>query len=375
MKTILQLCPRLHTGGIERGTTDVAIALKQAGYKPIVVSGGGQLVQELSTHGIEHITLPIFQKTPRSAWRCVRAVSNLIQVRSVDLIHARSRLPIWISYWANQSHQRPFITSCHSPHSGGPWGLKHVYNNAVTKGNRVIATSQFIANYLQRIHHLDPHKIEVIYRGVDLEKLNPNCISAADKQQFLNKHQLPTHQPLITLPGRITRWKGQDTFVEALAQLQSTDWHAVIVGRVDSASYFEALKQRITQLHLESRISLLPECHELDRLYACSTIALSTSRKPEAFGRVAVESQAMGCMTIATALGAANETVIDQQTGWLIEPDAPDHLAQQIDQVLALDENTRQCIAASARAHVQTHFDRQIMLKKTLAVYDHCMNS
>lgn len=368
-KIILQICPRLSTGGIERGTIDVAIALQQAGFHPIVVSGGGKLEHELAAANVQHIQLPVHEKLPWKIYKNARLLADLINKLKPDLVHARSRAPIWTSYLACKQTQTPLITSCHSPHSGGFFGLKHVYNRAVSFGNTVIATSEFIKDYLINDLKTPRHKIQVIYRGINLDQFNPASLSEQAITQAKKQLGIPSNKRLICLAGRITRWKGQDLLVDALHQLQDPSLHAIIVGRVDSQPYYNELKDLIAQYGLNNQVTLISESQELPILYAMSEIALSTSRKPEAFGRVAVEAQAMGCLTIASNLGAAKETVLDGVTGFLIKPDCSNALATKIASIQRLSDAEKLAIAQTARRHTENNFSKKAMMKKTLAIY------
>lgn len=368
-KIILQICPRLSTGGIERGTIDVAIALQQAGFHPIVVSGGGKLEHELATAQVQHIQLPVHEKLPWKIHKNARLLASLIHKFKPDLVHARSRAPIWTSYLACKQTKTPLITSCHSPHSGGFFGLKHVYNRAVSFGDTVIATSEFIKNYLINDLKTPNHKIQVIYRGINLDQFNPANISAHEISQIQKQFGIPSNKRLICLAGRITRWKGQDLLVDALHQLQDPSLHAIIVGRVDSQAYYNELKARIAQCRLNDQVTFISESQALPILYAMSEIALSTSRKPEAFGRVAVEAQAMGCLTIASNLGAAKETVLDEATGFLIRSDCSVALANKIISIQQLPQTKKSAITQSARDHVKNIFSKEKMINKTLIAY------
>ena len=369
-KTILQICPRLNSGGIERGTVDVAIALQRAGFNSLVVSGGGYLVDELQRAGVTHISLPVFQKSPLAIRRNSQALHTLILDHQVDLVHARSRAPIWTAYLAMKSLSVPLVTSCHSPHGAGFLGLKKYYNRAITRGQRVIAISNFIADYLQRDYHLASEKCRVIYRGIDLQHYDPHHFNQQQHLQIKNHYHIPTDKKIILLPGRITRWKGQDVLIKALAELNNPQLHAVIVGRVDSDEFYKELKQQIAQFKLASQIQFIDETADLAPLYAVADITLSTSRKAEAFGRVAVEGQAMQTTVIATRLGAAQETVLNKQTGFLIAPDNSTELALMLKHVLTLNVDQTQQLHQAALRHVQAQFDKQLMLRRTQAVYE-----
>lgn len=373
----LQLCPRLNSGGIERGTVDVAIALKKAGYHSIVASGGGEMVKELSKAGVEHFELPLYLKSPMGILHNSRSLRQIIDDLDVRLVHARSRAPIWAARHAVK--KRPnvhLVTSCHSPHSSGFLRLKKLYNKPMSCGERVIAISDFIARYLKEDYRVPTSRLRTVYRGIDMEFFNPNNISATILPKFRAHYHIPDNKIVLLLPGRITRWKGQDVFIKALATLvKSYPVHGVIIGRVDSDEYKNELVALVNDLELQDHITYIDECFNMPLIYKLADITISSSRKAEAFGRVAVEGQAMETLVIATNLGATNETVIANKTGFLIEPDNPQALIDKVIHVLSLSEDAQQRIRKQARQHVETQFSKKEMLKSTLAVYEECIHS
>lgn len=366
---IVQVCPRLNSGGIERGVVDVAIAIQKSGMKSTVLSGGGYLVQELKHAGVEHMEFPAYLKSPLSIYRNAKQLRLIIAQIQPSLVHAYSRAPIWTTYFALKSLNIPFVTSCHSPHSLGPLHLKKWYNRAINFGDKVIAISDFIADYLQKNYHLDQNKIETIYRGIDTQLFTKAPFTfekiAALKQQW----HIPSDKTILLLPGRITRWKGHDIFIKALHHLAHLNLHAVIVGRTDSQAFHQELLDLITRYELNNRIQFIEESFDMSSFYAIADITLSTSRKPEAFGRIAVEAQSMQSLVIATNLGAAKETVIPEQTGFLVPPDNAQALAQTISQVLQLSDERKSRIREQAKNRVNILFSKDIMLKKTIALY------
>jgi glycosyltransferase involved in cell wall biosynthesis len=373
--TILQVCPRLGSGGIERGTVDVAIALKQAGYHSIVASGGGEMVKELSKAGVEHFELPLYLKSPHGILRNSRLLRDIIVDWNIELVHARSRAPIWVTRRAIKGLDNVhLVTSCHSPHGKGFLNLKKIYNRPISSGERVIAISEFIANYLQHNYHVPDAKLRTIHRGIDMQFFNPENITPNIIPKFKDHYKIPQDKKVILLPGRITRWKGQDTFIKALAQIaNSHSVHGVIVGRVDSQDYHKELAKLVADLHLKDNITFIDECFNMPLLYKMADITISSSRKPEAFGRVAVEGQAMQSIVIATNLGATCETVVPNKTGFLIAPNNPQQLADTIKHVLSLPEEDRNYILRHARQHVEKSFSKKNMLNKTLNVYKECL--
>ncbi len=372
--TILQVCPQLNSGGIERGTVDMAIAVKKAGFHSLVACADGHLVAELTQAGVTHIPLPLYLKSPYGLLKNSQCLRKIMLDWNVQLVHARSRAPILATQRALKTLHIPLVTSCHSPHGMGFLNLKKIYNRGLVCGDRIIAISDFIAHYLTQQYAFDHTKLRTIYRGIDMDLFNPSRITQYDPLQLKQQHAIATHKKIILLPGRITRWKGHDIFIKALANVLAThEVHGVIVGRVDSADFSNELHTLIRDLNLREHVTFIDECFDMPPWYALADITLSSSRKPEAFGRVAVEAQAMRSLVIATELGAATETVIAGKTGFLIAPDNVAQLTQAIQTALDLPLVQKNKILDAARQHVEAHFTKEQMLQKTLAVYEECL--
>ena len=374
MKTILQISPRLHTGGLEQGTIDVAIASKMAGFRSIVVSGGGHLEKILTQADIQHLTLPVYQKSPLAIRRNSRLLREYIQEQHVDLVHARSRAPIWATHFALKNQDIPLITSCHSPHSIDRLRLKKYYNRSIIYGDRVIAISQFIADYLEKNYTLPTQKIKVVYRGIDTDRFHPNKIDPEKLNSFKQQWKIPQDKLIIMIPGRITRWKGQDIFLEAIAKLKNKiPVFGVMIGRVDSPHYFKELQEIIAKNQLHDHIKHIDDYHDMPYAYALADMTVSASRKPEAFGRVAVEAQTMQSLVIASNLGAAKETVLHGKTGFLIAPDNAQALAQAIEHAYQLAPEERENIKQNAFKRSHQLFTKTRMTDETMAVYEQAL--
>lgn len=367
--TILQICPRLNSGGIERGTVDMAIAVAHAGINSIVISGGGLMVKQLASAGVKHITLPVYQKSPLAILRNGRLLCQIMTQQSINLVHARSRAPIWSAVLALKNLDIPLVTSCHSPHGTGFLKLKKYYNLGIIRGDRVIAISEFIRQYLENNYTIDPNKISTIYRGIDCNDFNPERYTADDILKIKQKYHIPTDKTILLLPGRVTRWKGQDTLIEALHLLKNSKYHAIFVGRIDSDAFYQQCRALITRYQLSQQTQWLPESNHMAAMYAIADMTISTSRKAEAFGRVAVEGQAMKNLVIATHLGAVAETIIPKKTGFSIPPDDAQALAHCIEQCDQLPSAEKTVLCKQARQHVELQFSKQQMLAKTLQLY------
>lgn len=365
---ILQVLPELRSGGVERGTIEIARAIVQAGGKALVASAGGPMVAQLAHAGAKHVQMPLATKNPLRLWLNARKLAKLMMENDVNIIHARSRAPAWSAWLAAQKTGKRFMTTFH-----GTYGLqnkwKRRYNSVMTKGDRVIAISHFIADHIQQNYDVDPQKLRIIHRGVDLKLFNPNNCSQARIIALTKEWRLPEHAQLILFPGRITRWKGQDVFIKALAQLPHRNFFAVILGDDKGhETYREELEKLIIDSGLEGYVRIARHTHNITEAYMLSKLVVATSVEPEAFGRVVLEGQAMGKPVIATNHGGPQETVIPGQTGFLVTPGDVGELANAMQRVLEMDEASLQAMAQAAIANAQ-RFSIDIMCASTIGVY------
>lgn len=368
---VLQVLPSLVSGGVERGTIEIAKAAKAHGITPIVVSSGGHMVHQLQYAHITHITLPVSSKNPFIIWRNISRLEKIIKEHHVDIIHARSRAPAWSAYFAAKKTGIRFFTTFHGTYSiHNP--LKGYYNSIMAKGEKVIAISEFIRSHIMEEYKLDEKCIEVIPRGVDLNHFSPEKVNSHRLLQILEKLKLPEDKKIILLPGRFARWKGHATLLEALVHLPKEDYFCVLAGDYNkNPSYRKELEQLIHKLHLSESVRIIGNQNDMPALYSAVNIVVSASHsQPEAFGRTIVEAQAMGKMVIATRHGGACETVIDNKTGWLVEPGNAGEMAEALLKALKLPEKQRKIMAAHAQKHIAGHFSLTKMTERTLSLYD-----
>tara|TARA_B100000686_G_scaffold339262_1_gene413023 strand:- start:453 stop:1649 length:1197 start_codon:yes stop_codon:yes gene_type:complete len=366
---VMQVLPALDIGGVERGAIDVAAATVKAGWRSLVVSSGGALVSELQRAGVTHITLPVDSKNPFVMLRNVKRLVSLIRKHDVALVHARSRAPAWSAELAAKRCRLPFVTTFHGTYdTGSPF--KYWYGKVMARGERTIAISTFISDYIQRTFKTDPQRIVTIPRGIDPERFNPDNVSPERMIQLASSWRLPDGVPVVMLPGRLTRWKGQLVLIEAIARLNRDDFCCLLVGTDQGRARYRAeLEARIRSAGLAGRMRIMDDMPDMPAAYMLADIVVSASTDPEAFGRVAVEGQAMGRLVIATEHGGARETVIARQTGWLVPPDDPDALAAALDEALSVSPELRSRIGQAARAHAVGNFTVAQMCARTLAVY------
>ena len=368
---ILQVLPALETGGVERTTVDVAAAIVEAGARAIVASSGGPMTRELERIGAEHIELPLHTKSPLGIRRNIGRLSEVIKSHSVDIVHARSRAPAWSALAAARQNNCHFVTTFHGTYShGNP--IKRRHNAIMLRGDRVIANSAFTGEHISSVYKsFDTSRLRIIPRGVDLERFDPERVSAERVIQLTNAWRIPDGMPVIMLPGRLTDWKGHKILIEALTRMKNAPVRCLIVGDAQGRErYQEDLKELVKAKGLESVVHFVGECRDMPAALKLADVVVSASTKPEAFGRVAAEAQAMGRPIVATNHGGSRETVLDRRTGWLVPVKDPDAMARAIDAAIGLNTADREQVAKLATTHIRKNFSKELMCRRTLQVYN-----
>ncbi len=369
-RVVLQVLPALETGGVERGTVDMAAALTDAGWTALVASSGGPMVRELERAGARHIALPANSKNPLVMWANAGRLARLITEHSVDILHARSRAPAWSALGARRRTGVKLVTTFHGAYSART-PIKRWYNSVMTRSDSVIAISSYIGDEITRRYGADSGRVHVIPRGIDTEIFDPGAVSAERLIGLATQWRLPDGVPVIMLPGRLTRWKGQRFLLQALARLDRRDVRCIIVGSDQGRdSYARQLKSDIARLGVDDIVHVVGHCRDMAAAYMLADVVVSASLEPEAFGRIAVEAQAMGRPVIATDHGAARETVVPGETGWLVPPGDAGAMTEALRQALALDTEAREEMADRAMLHVRTKYNKMLMCARTIALYN-----
>ena len=368
---ILQILPALGTGGVERGTIEVAQALAAAGIPNAVASAGGPRVADLVALGVSHFTLPLDTKNPFTIRRNAARLADLARREGFTLMHARSRAPAWSAYWASRRADVTFLTTFHGVYGTSPRFLKIPYNRVMTKGAKVIAVSNFVKRHVIETYGVPEEKVVRIHRGADTRTFRPDAVSpeqAAARRAALG---FAPDVPVVTLPGRLTRWKGQTILLDALARMRHRELGCLIVGSDQGRTDYSAeLKAMAARLPPETKVVFLEHADDMPCIYALSDIVVNaSSAQPEAFGRVIPEAQAMGIITVGTAHGGACETIDDSVTGFLVPPGDIGALAAKLDEVLDLPAERKAAIRAAALDSVRTNFSTERMCSETIALY------
>lgn len=366
--TVVQMLPELEEGGVECETVELAEYLVGQGHRSLVISEGGRMVPALVASGSIHHTWPhIGEKSPRCLAYLVQ-LRRLLAETPVDILHLRSRLPAWIGYLAWKSlpsKKRPYlVTTFHGFHS------INAYSAIMARGQRIIAVSQCIAEHIKTAYGVPDERIAVIYGSYDEESFAPERVEAARVDALRRQWGLADDGlPLILLPGRITRLKGHELFISSLARIRDLPWLAVCTGDLGQNPRLSSELQGLAAAAgLETRIRFVGFCADMPAALKMARVVVSSSVKPESFGRIAVEAQAMERPVVATAHGGSLETVVDGRTGWLVQPGNAEEMAQAMARAV-LDEALCLSMGKNGRDWVGRRFSAQKLFEQTMAVY------
>jgi glycosyltransferase involved in cell wall biosynthesis len=373
---VLQVIPKLGYGGAETGCYDLAHYLAEKDCKSFIATSGGQLLKFVKKNKVKVFRLPVHSKNPLLIIANAIILSILIIINNINIVHARSRAPAWACYFACLITRRNFITTFHGTYNFNSY-LKKFYNSIMLRSKLTIAGSNFIfnhinenyANYLNR-----KKKLRVIFRGINIDYYNQKNISILKQQKLKIEWQLSPSVFTILMPGRLTTWKGQEKFIEALNILiedyNNSNFQAVVLGSDQGRKvYKKKLIDLVQRYRLSQKIKFINHCQEMPLAYSLADVVVSASIEPEAFGRVSVEAQAMGKPIIASDLGGSKETILKGKSGFLYKYDDPRQLAKALNTVIELDQDSLNSIGNEGRKNITKKFDVEAMCDSTLREY------
>lgn len=359
---VLQVLPALNSGGVERGALDLARALVQRGHESLVMSSGGRMVAQLVAEGSRHIEFPIHEKSPRSLWR-VRGLRRQLAELAPDIVHVRSRIPAWMVWLAvgrRPRQERPALVSTFH-------GLYSVsrYSAIMGCGDRVIAISHNVYDYIRENYpQIDPSKITVIHRGVDTHHFSRGGLPDPQwSERFFSEYPRAAGKPLLLMPGRLSRWKGQIEFIELVAALHArgTPCHGLVAGEPTPGKddYLQELRELARARGLAEDVSFLGHRSDMENLYAVSAVVFNLSRHAEPFGRTVIEALAMGVPVVAYDYGGPAESLRDCLPQGLVP----------VGDEEALAEATLRMLQAPPQIVLPRQFTLEAQVEATLAVY------
>jgi len=372
--TLLQVIPELETGGAEQTTIDVAHAVVEAGGRALVATRGGRMAARLEADGGRLTQMPVQSKNPLVMLGNAARLIDLIRREGVSVVHARSRAPAFSALWAAKATRTPFVATYHGVYKAQS-GLKRWYNAVMTRGDMVIANSDYTRTHVLAEHEIDPARIVTIPRGVDLARFDPRLVDEGRLAKLRHHWDLEADDGRVNflLAGRITRLKGHPVAIEAARRLRTEGRENFRIlfagddqGRVE---YRAELEAAIAEAGLADHIRLVGHCDDMPAAYLITDVALLPSIQPESFGRTAVEPQVMGRPVIAADHGGAAETVQHGKTGWLTPPGDADALAKAMAKALDAGPEKLAAIGQKAAQRARRLYSVDAMCASTLAAY------
>ncbi len=378
---VLQVIPRLGYGGAETGCYDIAHYLPEKNCESFIATSGGELIRFIDKKKVKIIKLPVQSKNPIMIMFNTIAIICIIFFYNINIVHARSRAPAWSCLFATKITGRKFVTTFHGSYNFKS-KFKKLYNSVMVRSDLIIAGSNFIftnikENYSNFINKKS--KLMVIFRGINVDYFDPSTKTENEENKLLQSWNILDNKKIILLPGRLTSWKGQELFLEAInltnRQLGYEAFYAIILGSDQGRDlYKKKLIRLCEQFRMSNQIRFIDHCSDMALAYKISNIIVSPSIEPESFGRVAVEAQSMKKIIIASNIGGSKETVIDKKTGYLFEAGNPVSLSDQILKVLNLDDTELKTIGIEGRKNVVNKFNVEKMCFSTYSEYKKLLN-
>jgi len=378
---VLQVIPKLGYGGAETGCYDLAHYLPENNCYSFIVTSGGELVKFVDQKKVKLIKLPVHSKNPILILFNSIALVFIILFNNISIVHARSRAPAWSCLIATKITRRKFVTTFHGTYNfKNP--IKKFYNSVMVRSNLVIAGSNFIFSHIKVNYskYLDlKKKFLVIFRGINVDYFDPSTTLETEEDNLLSNWGVPRDKKLILMPGRLTAWKGQEVFIEALnlvnKELGHNSFYAIILGSDQGRDiYSKKIKRLAEQYRLTSQLKFVEHCKNMPLAYKLSDLVISASIEPEAFGRVAIEAQSMEKPIIASDIGGSNETIVDNKTGFLFKSGNPVSLSKKILEALSLNQSRLKLIGIEGRKNIIRKYNVEKMCFSTYSEYKKLLN-
>ena len=374
---VLQVIPKLGFGGAETGCYDLAHFLAEQDCESFLITSGGELLKFVRRDKVKVIRLPVQSKNPIIMLINSIIIFFIILFYNIDIVHARSRAPAWSCLWACFISRKNFVTTFHGTYNFSS-KLKLFYNSVMVRSKLIIAGSNFIFNHISENYqkYLNPKKkkLMVVFRGINLEYFNSKNISKKILNSLSEIWSIDKNNFIILFPGRLTKWKGQEIFIEALNLLKENhnknNFHAIILGSDQGRNlYSKKLSLLSERYRLNKKITFVKNCRDMPVAYKIADVAVSCSVEPEAFGRVAVETQAMKKPIIASNLGGSKETILNGKSGLLFKSGDSKALAEIINKLMDTNKESLSLMGEEGRKNVEKKFNVDQMCQTTFTEY------
>jgi len=373
---VLQVIPKLGYGGAETGCYDIAHYLAEQDCGSFIATSGGDLLKFVKKNKVGIFKIPVHSKNPIIIMLNTLFLLVLIILKKINIVHARSRAPAWSCYFACLLTNTVFVTTFHGTYNFKN-KFKKYYNSIMLRSKLTIAGSNFIFGHINENYNEylnKKKKLRVIFRGINVDYFSQKNISILKQEKLKREWDLKPDKFTILLPGRLTAWKGQGKLIEALNILVEdynvTEFQAIFLGSDQGRKvYSKKLLSLVERYSLTKKIKFINHCKEMPLAYSLADVVVSASIEPEAFGRVAVESQSMGKPIIASNIGGSKETILNKKSGFLYKHDDPRELAKSLNTVIQLSQEELKLIGNEGRKNVTKKFDVEVMCDSNLREY------
>jgi len=379
---VLQVIPRLGYGGAEIGCYDLAHYLKEQKSGSFIATSGGELLKYVDKKKVKLFRLPVHSKNPLLVIINIFILTFIVLFYKINILHVRSRAPAWSCYYVSKMTRCKLVTTFHGTYNFDN-SIKKFYNAIMLKSDCVIAGSNFIFSHIKEKYPEYINKMKkflVIFRGINTEYYDPENIKDSEKNKFYLKLNIDSNKKIILMPGRLTEWKGQEIFIEALNLLKTRygykNFVAILLGPDQGRKiYKKKLIRLIERFRLNKEVVFLENVPSMPIAYSVSNVIVSASTEPEAFGRISVEAQSMKKPIVASNIGGSKETIVDNKTGLLFQSNNPNSLSEKIDYIFRLDDTTLNLMGNNGRKNVQEKFNVEKMCFSTYSEYKKLINA
>jgi glycosyltransferase involved in cell wall biosynthesis len=373
---VLQVIPKLGYGGAETGCYDIAHYLAENKCESFILTSGGDLTKFIDKTKVKLIKLPVQSKNPLLIFFNTFSLMAIILFYNISIVHARSRAPAWSCFFATKITGRKFVTTFHGTYKFKN-NIKKFYNSVMVRSDLIIAGSNFIFSHIKNNYQKYINmkkKFLVIFRGINVDYFDPTTKLESDEKNLLKLWKIEKNKKIILLPGRLTTWKGQELFMEAIhlvnIELGYEAFFTVILGSDQGRDVYKKKLLRLSeQYRMTKQVRFIDHCKDMALAYKISDIVVSTSIEPEAFGRVSVEAQSMEKLIIASNIGGSKETIIEDKTGFLFEAGSASSLSQKILKALTLEETILKSMGIEGRKNIIKKFNVEKMCFSTYSEY------
>ncbi len=379
---VLQVIPRLGYGGAEIGCYDLAHYLKEQKSSSFIATSGGELLKYIDKKKVKLFRLPVHSKNPLLILINILILTFIVLFYKINILHVRSRAPAWSCYYVSKITRCKLVTTFHGTYNFNS-SIKKYYNAIMLKSDCVIAGSNFIFSHIKEKYPEYISKIKkflVIFRGINTEYYDPDNIKESDRIKFLKKLNIDANKKIILMPGRLTEWKGQEIFLEALNDLKTKygykNFIAILLGPDQGRKiYKKKLIRLIERFRLNNEVIFLEHAPSMPVAYSVSNVVVSASIEPEAFGRISVEAQSMKKPIVASNIGGSMETIVDNKTGLLFSSSDHHSLSEKLDFIFRLDDTSLNVMGNNGRKNVQKKFNVEKMCFSTYSEYKKLINA